>query len=122
MQKVKIVTTGLYLPPKIQTADELSGLIGRSKEWIISRTGVEERRIAEESMDVIAVRAARKALGSEPDPDCILNASTTPLQLIPDSSVFIQRELGLTGIPACHLPVVSGRVDDRFVPDTIQIL
>jgi 3-oxoacyl-[acyl-carrier-protein] synthase-3 len=100
MQKVKIVSTGLYIPTKIQTAEELSGLIGRSKEWIISRTGVEERRIAEEPMDVIAARAAREALGSGPDPDCILNASTTPLQLIPDSSVFIQRELGLTGIPA----------------------
>ena len=100
MQRVKIVSTGLYAPPKIQTAEELSKLIGRSKEWIISRTGVEERRIAEEPMDVIAARAAREALGSGPDPDCILNASTTPLQLIPDSSVFIQKELGLSGIPS----------------------
>jgi 3-oxoacyl-[acyl-carrier-protein] synthase-3 len=100
MQPVKIVSTGLYIPPKIQTAEELSKLIGRSKEWILSRTGVEERRIAEEPMDVIAARAARNALGDGPDPDCIMNASTTPLQLIPDSSVFIQRELGLTSIPA----------------------
>lgn len=100
MQRVKIVTTGLYLPPKIQTAKELSPLIKRSERWIISRTGVAERRIAEESMDVMAAKAACAAIGDGPPPDCILNASATPLQLIPDSAPFIERALGLSGIPA----------------------
>ena len=100
MQKMKITSTGLYLPPKVQTSRELSTLIGRSEKWIRSRTGIEERRIAEESMDTIAAKAAREALGNGPDPDCILNASTTPIQLIPDSSVFIQKELGMRGIPS----------------------
>jgi 3-oxoacyl-[acyl-carrier-protein] synthase-3 len=99
MQHIKIVSTGLYLPPKIQTAKELSPLIGRSEQWIIKRTGVAERRIAEEPMDKMAAKAARQALGDEP-PDCIINASATPLQLIPDSAPFIQRALGLEGIPA----------------------
>ena len=88
------------LPPKIQTAAELAPLINRSENWIISRTGVAERRIAEEPMDVIAAKAARQALGKGARPDCILNASTTPLQIIPDSSVFIQRQLGMKGIPS----------------------
>ena len=100
MQRIKIVSTGLYLPSKIQTSKELAPLIGRSEKWIISRTGVEERRIAEESMDIIAAKAAKEALDNGPAPDCILNASTTPLQLIPDSSVFIQKALGLKGIPS----------------------
>ncbi len=100
MQHIKIVSTGLYLPPKIQTAKELSPLIGRSEHWIISRTGVEERRIAEEPMDEMAAKAARQALGDGAPPDCILNASATPLQLIPDSAPFIQRALGFDGIPA----------------------
>jgi 3-oxoacyl-[acyl-carrier-protein] synthase-3 len=100
MQSIKIISTGLYSPPKIQTAEEIGKLIGRSKEWIISRTGVAERRIAEEPMDVIGARAAREALGAGDKPDCILNASTTPLQLLPDSSVFIQKELGMSGIPS----------------------
>jgi 3-oxoacyl-[acyl-carrier-protein] synthase-3 len=100
MQKMKITSTGLYLPPKVQTSKELTTLIGRSEKWIRSRTGVEERRIAEEPMDTIAAKAAREALGDGPEPDCILNASTTPLQLIPDSSVFIQKELGMSGIPS----------------------
>jgi 3-oxoacyl-[acyl-carrier-protein] synthase-3 len=51
-------------------------------------------------MDVMGAKAARKALGDGPDPDCIINASTTPLQLIPDSSVFIQEALGMSAIPS----------------------
>ena len=100
MLKIKIVSTGLFIPPKIQTSAELSPLIGRSEKWIISRAGVEKRHIAEEPMDVIGARAARAALKNGTPPDCILNASTTPLQLIPDSSVFIQKELGFEGIPS----------------------
>jgi 3-oxoacyl-[acyl-carrier-protein] synthase-3 len=99
-QKIKIVSTGIYIPPKVQTSAELSRLIGRSENWIISRTGVINRHIAEESMDVIGAKAAAAALQGGPPPDCIINASTTPLQLIPDSSVFIQRQLGLNGIPS----------------------
>jgi 3-oxoacyl-[acyl-carrier-protein] synthase III len=99
-QKVKIVSTGIYIPPKVQTSAELSRLIGRSKNWIISRTGVVNRHIAEEPMDVMGAKAARDALQDGPPPDCIINASTTPLQLIPDSSVFIQKELVLNGIPS----------------------
>lgn len=100
MLKCKIVSTGLYMPQKIQTAVELSPLIGRSENWIVSRTGVKERRISEEPMEILAAKAARQAMGRGPSPDLILNASTTPLQLIPDSSVFIQKELGLDGTPA----------------------
>lgn len=99
-QKIKIVSTGIYIPPKVQTSAELSRLIGRSEKWIISRTGVVNRHIAEEPMDVMGAKAARAALQDGPPPDCIINASTTPLQLIPDSSVFIQKELGLNGIPS----------------------
>ncbi len=100
MIKAKIVSTGFYLPPKIQTAAELAPLIGRSEKWILSRTGVAERRIAEEPMDEMAAKAARKALQNGPPPDCIINASATPLQFIPDSSVFIQETLGYKGIPS----------------------
>jgi 3-oxoacyl-[acyl-carrier-protein] synthase-3 len=100
MLQAKIVSTGIYAPPKKQSAKELADLIGKSEQWILSRTGVAERRIAEEPMDVMAAKAARQALGEGPDPDCIINASTTPLQLIPESSVFIQKELDLPGIPS----------------------
>ncbi len=100
MFNVKIANTGLYLPPRIQTSQELAPLLGVSEDWIVSRTGISERRIAEESMDIMAAKAAKDALQDGPPPDCIINASTTPLQLIPDSSVFIQKALGYDGIPS----------------------
>jgi 3-oxoacyl-[acyl-carrier-protein] synthase-3 len=100
MYKIKIVSTGLYLPTLIQTSAELAPLIGETEDWIISRTGIKERRIAEESMEIMAAKAAKDAIQDGHPPDCIINASTTPLQLIPDSSVFIQKALGYEGIPS----------------------
>ena len=97
--QVCISSTGLYLPPRIQSSAELSNLIGRSEEWIVSRTGVRQRRVAEERMDLLAAKAALAAIGDGPRPDCIINASLTPVQLIPDSAVFIQRALGWEGVP-----------------------
>ena len=74
MYHVKIASTGIYLPPRIQTSAELAPLIGESVDWIISRTGIAERRLAEEPMDVLAAKAAKDALKNGPPPDCIINA------------------------------------------------
>lgn len=90
---------GLYAPPTVQTAEELAPRLGRSADWIISRTGVERRHIAEEDMAQMGAKAAQQVLG-DAVPDLIVNASLTPIQLIPDSSVFIQRAMGLQGIPS----------------------
>jgi 3-oxoacyl-[acyl-carrier-protein] synthase III len=98
--RVKVASTGFYAPPRIETAADLAPRIGRSEEWILARTGVAERRIAEEPLEIMAAHAARAALQSGGTPDLIINASTTPRQLIPDNSVFIQRELGFEGIPS----------------------
>jgi 3-oxoacyl-[acyl-carrier-protein] synthase III len=98
--RLHVAKTGFYAPPRIQTAAELGPLIGRSTEWIEKRTGVKERRISDVGMQHLAAAAARDALGDGPAPDLIINASLTPVQLIPDSSVFIQQALGTNGIPS----------------------
>lgn len=98
--RFKIVSTGFFAPPRVETAADLAPRIRKSEAWIASRTGVMERRISDEPMDVMAARAVRQAMGDQPPPDLLLNASLTPLQLIPDSSVFIQRQLGWEGIPS----------------------
>jgi 3-oxoacyl-[acyl-carrier-protein] synthase III len=98
--RVKIASTSFYAPPRVETAAALAPRIGKSEDWIVTRTGVRERRIAEEPVEVIGARAARAALQSGPEPDLIVNASTTPRQLIPDTSVFIQDQLGFEGIPS----------------------
>ena len=57
-----------------------------------------ERRIGDGPVEVLAAEAARAALGEGPPPDLLLFASVSPRQLIPDTSAFVARELGLAGI------------------------
>jgi 3-oxoacyl-[acyl-carrier-protein] synthase-3 len=98
--RVKVASTGFYAPPRVETAADLAPRIGQTEEWVVTRTGVRERRVADEPVEVLGARAARAALQSGGPPDLIINASTTPRQLLPDNSVFIQRELGFDGIPS----------------------
>ncbi len=100
---VRIAGTGWYAPGRIETAAALAPQIGRSEEWITKRTGVVRRRVSDLPMAEMAAEAARRAIGDGPPPDLILNTSLTPIQLIPDSSVFIQQQLGLEGIPSFSL-------------------
>tara|TARA_B100000614_G_scaffold142556_1_gene126619 strand:- start:446 stop:1408 length:963 start_codon:yes stop_codon:yes gene_type:complete len=100
MLKVKITGTGIYLPPKIETAAELSKKINKSEDWIISRTGVNERRISDLDVDMMGAIACKEAISNSGPPDLIINASGVPKQTIPDTSVFIQKELGYSGIPS----------------------
>tara|TARA_B100000029_G_scaffold479921_1_gene527444 strand:- start:733 stop:1692 length:960 start_codon:yes stop_codon:yes gene_type:complete len=100
MLNIKITGSGYYLPPKIETAEEVAQKINKSADWIISRTGVEQRRISDIDVDQMAAIACKQALGSASAPDLIINASGVPKQTIPDTSVFIQKELGYSGIPS----------------------
>lgn len=100
LNNFRIVRTALHVPETIETADDLAPRLQRSADWIRAQAGVAERRIASESMAVMGARAARQVLADGPPPDLIINASLTPIQLLPDSSVFIQQELGLSGIPS----------------------
>jgi 3-oxoacyl-[acyl-carrier-protein] synthase III len=99
--RVQITSTGLYAPPGVETAEDLAPRIARSADWIATRTGVLRRHVSAEPVERMAAAAARKALGDGPPPDLIVYASATPRQLIPDTSVFVERELGFEDIP-CH--------------------
>lgn len=97
---VRIASIASYLPPRVETADDLAPRLGKSADWIRLHTGVAERRVADESVESMAAKAVRKALGDGPPPDLLINASTTPRQAIPDTAPFVLRELGWTGMPA----------------------
>ena len=97
--KIKISGIGYYLPDNIETSEELAPKIGKSIDWITSRTGVKERRISNIDVDLMGAKASELALKDE-IPDLILNASGVGKQVIPDTSVFIQKELGFKGIPS----------------------
>jgi 3-oxoacyl-[acyl-carrier-protein] synthase III len=95
---IKIVTTGRHLPPRVQTAAELAPLLRVTEDWIVSKTGVERRHISDVGMAQMGAWAAQNALGKGRPPDLILNASAVPQQVVPDSSVYIQQAMGLSGI------------------------
>lgn len=100
---------GSYTPEKILTNDDLSKIVETSDEWIVSRTGIRERRIAaeDESCSDIGVQAALKALdhaGMEAQEiDMILVATITPDMLFPSTACLIQKKLGLQNIPCLDL-------------------
>ena len=96
----KISGWGYYLPPKIETALDISKKIGKTEKWIIENAGVSERRISDIDVDSMGALAAKDAIGEKEKPDLIINASGVPKQTIPDTSVFIQKELGYDGIPS----------------------
>ena len=98
--KVKVTGVGLYLPPKIETAEDIAPKIGKPIDWIIKKSGVSERRVSEIDVDQMGAMAGKEALGKGGKPDLIINASGVPKQTIPDTSTFYQRELGFEGIPS----------------------
>ena len=98
---IKITGIGYHLPDKIETSKQLSKKINKSTDWIISRTGVKERRVSNIDVDKMGALAAKDALRNSNDhPDLILNASGVGKQVLPDTSVFFQKELGFEGIPS----------------------
>ena len=98
--RVKIVSTSRYLPPKVETSEELAEHLGVSTDWIHKHTGVLRRHVSEVGMAEMGARAARLALADGPPPDLVINASGVPQQVLPDSSVYIQQALGFDTIPS----------------------
>ena len=96
---LKISGIGYYLPEYIETSEELAPKINKSIDWINTRTGVVERRVSDIDVDLMGAKASKLALKDEV-PDLILNASGVGKQVIPDTSVFIQKELGFKSIPS----------------------
>ncbi|MGC9453060.1 MAG: beta-ketoacyl-ACP synthase III [Oceanipulchritudo sp.] len=103
---VIISGTGSYAPPKILTNDDLSRIVETSDEWIRSRTGIRERRIADdtETTSDMATEAAREAMRnagvSAGDIGLIVVGTVTPDMPFPNTACFIQKKLGLGKIPA----------------------
>lgn len=95
-----IVGIGRYLPQKIVTNSDLEKVMDTSDEWIRSRTGIEERRIASDDVDTsdMAYGAAKKAIenaGIKPEEiDLILVATVSPDRPFPSVSCMLQEKLG----------------------------
>jgi 3-oxoacyl-[acyl-carrier-protein] synthase III len=110
MPHTEFISTGFHVPERVVTNDELAQSWNTSDQWIRERTGIEQRRWVrwgEEAGSDLAVRATRIALeraGMEAgDLDCIVYATLSPDYFFPGSGVFLQRKLGVPGIPAIDI-------------------
>ena len=95
-----ILGTGFYVPEKIMTNADLEKIVETSDEWIVERTGIKERRIAEDNqpMSDLALRAAKDALAdagvAAEELDLIIVATLTSDRIIPSTACMIQNLLG----------------------------
>lgn len=92
--------TGSFVPERVLTNADLEKMVQTTDEWITTRTGIKERRIADEKTATsdLAVGAAKKALaeaGLAPgDVDVIIVATVTPDMTFPSTACFVQQALG----------------------------
>jgi 3-oxoacyl-[acyl-carrier-protein] synthase-3 len=119
-----LVGTGAYLPARVVTNDELSRTVDTSHEWIVQRTGIEQRHIAAdgELTSDLACAAAREAMQSAglqaAQIDLIIVATTTPDNTFPACAVAVQAKLGADRAVAFDLQAVcSGFVYGLAVAD-----
>ena len=100
MNGLSILGTGRCLPDHIVTNDDLARRVETSNDWIVSRTGIRERRFAQgETLTQLAVAAARRAMeraGVGPqDIGLCLMATVTPDWITPSQACLLHQELGL---------------------------
>ena len=107
MPSTVILGTGSYAPERILTNDELARMVDTSDEWIRSRSGIRERRIAapgEQTSDM-GIHAARRALEdaklTPADVDLLIVATVTPDMPMPAVACTIQHRLGVPTTAAC---------------------
>ena len=100
MIHARITGTGSYAPKKVITNHDLERLVDTSDEWIMNRTGIKERRIAEKDQTTsdLAYEASQKALKAAGlgarDLDLILVATMTPDTILPSMGCILQEKLG----------------------------
>lgn len=116
-----IVGLGMNVPDRRLTNDDLSELVDTNDDWIVSRTGIKERRIVaeDEGTSHLAARAAREALahaGLEPvDVDLIIVATSTPDLAFPPVACLVQAQIGAKRAAAFDLNGVCSGFLNAYV-------
>ncbi len=127
MKHTKILGTGSALPKKIVTNFDFEKTINTTNQWIVERTGIEQRHIADksESATVLGAAAARQALEAAglklDDIGMLIVATATPDKVFPSTACLIQEALGLPVIAAFDITAACGgfvyglSIADQFI-------
>jgi 3-oxoacyl-[acyl-carrier-protein] synthase-3 len=100
VRRVEIKSLATYVPPKLLTNADLEKLVDTTDEWILQRTGIRQRHIAEPGVATsdLAAEAAREAIkraGLTPDDiDVIIVGTVTPDMLFPSTACLVQHKIG----------------------------
>ena len=100
MPKAKITALGWYAPPRVLTNSDLEKMVDTSNEWILERTGIAERHIADPDTATsdLAVEAAKAALAQRgidaSELDAILVCTVTPDMFFPSTACLVQNRIG----------------------------
>ena len=127
----KIIGTGGYLPKKILTNKDLESRVDTTDEWILERTGIKQRHIAEEneSTSSMAVKASEDAIKraniKKNDIDLIIVATTTPDQIFPSTACIVQNKLNIKAPAfdiqaACTGFVYAMSIADNYIRNGIS--
>ncbi|WP_457569528.1 beta-ketoacyl-ACP synthase III [Desulfurobacterium sp.] len=121
---IKIVSTGSYVPNKVLTNFDLEKMVETSDEWITTRTGIKERRIAEnETTSDMATKAVLKALSGESaeDVELFLTATATPDMFFPSTACIVQANLKNKRALAFDISAAcTGFIYGLYVADSIM--
>lgn len=98
---------GKCLPPAVLSNADLETLTDTSDEWIVTRTGIRERRISHAETSDLAAVAGREALAAAgvaaDQVDLVIVATCTPDRLVPSAAAFVQQKIGIVGSGAMDL-------------------
>jgi 3-oxoacyl-[acyl-carrier-protein] synthase-3 len=109
MRYAHLVGWGYEMPSQVLSNNDLAAIVETDDEWIVSRTGIRERRIAEprETTTSLAVRAAQKALDIADvlpsEIDLVIVATATPEYIFPSTASMVQDMIGATNAGAYDL-------------------
>jgi len=125
----RILGVGSYLPQNIWTNQDLTKLMDTSDEWIIQRTGIQQRHWVDQDSEIttsdLALAAAEQALivanVKKDEIDMIILATLSPDHEFPGTACFLQAKLGVSGIPAldvrqqCSGFIYGLSIADQFI-------
>ena len=127
MPNTKILGLGSHLPPKKLTNYDLEKMVETNNDWIVERTGISARSMAEDGQGTsdVALVAAEQAIKEsgidKSDIDMLLFATVTPDHLMPSAACYLQHKLGLRDImafdlnAACSGFIYGLSVADQFI-------
>src|SRR5262245_20941246 len=103
MRRAKITALGCYAPERVLTNHDLERMVDTNDQWILERTGISERHIADPGIATsdLAVQAAEVALHqrgiSGADINAVLVCTVTPDMLFPSTACLVQNRIGAKG-------------------------